>query len=150
MSSDAFRNDLALLLANNTALANIGSVAGLQPSSAAGSLFIGLHTADPGQAGTDQTTNEVTVGQFTNYARVAVARTAGGWTVAGNNISNAAAINFPECSGGSGTTVTHFSVGYQTSGATKMIGSAALGSPRAVSAGITLSFAIGDLDINVT
>jgi len=47
-----------------------------------------------------------------------VARTTGGWGAAsGGSISPAAAITFPQGTGGSGT-VTHFSQGKSSSGAT--------------------------------
>ena len=89
-ASNAFENSLLLLILNNTNIANIGDATGLRGSSAAGNVYVGLHTADPGEAGT-QATSEAT---YTGYARVAVARTAGGWTVAGNAFSNTAAITF--------------------------------------------------------
>jgi len=54
------------------------------------SLFIALHTADPGEDGT-QATSEVS---YTGYARVAVARTAGGWTVSAGSVSPTANIEF--------------------------------------------------------
>ena len=54
---------------NNTDFANIGDAGGLQNSATAGSLYVSLHTADPGEAGS-QTTNEA---NYTSYARVAVA-----------------------------------------------------------------------------
>lgn len=66
------------LLFNNTNAANIGDATGLRGSSTAGNLYISLHTSDPGATG-DQTTNEAT---YTSYARVAVVRSASGWTVA--------------------------------------------------------------------
>lgn len=140
--SNAWENDLLLLLFNNTAAANIGDASGIQPSAGAGSLYISLHTADPGEAG-DQTTNEAT---YTSYARVAVARSGAGWTVSANAVSNAGAINFPQATGGSNT-ITHFAVGTAASGGGKILYSGALTSSLAVSNGITPSFAIGDLDI---
>ena len=45
----------------------------------------------PADAG-NQTTNETA---YTSYARVAVARTSGGWTVTGNSVSPTANIDFP-------------------------------------------------------
>jgi hypothetical protein len=65
------------LLFQNLDFAGIGDAGGLQNSASAGSLYVSLHTADPGVAG-DQTTNEVA---YTSYARVAVARSEAGWTV---------------------------------------------------------------------
>lgn len=110
--SNSWENALLLLLFNNTNVANVGDATGLRGSSTAGSLYISLHTADPGEAG-DQTTNEAT---YTSYARVAVARSGAGFTVSGNSMNFAAAVNFPAGTGGSGT-VTHFGIGTASSGA---------------------------------
>jgi hypothetical protein len=76
-------------------------------SSPAATITVALHTSSPADAGT-QATNEIA---YTGYARVAVARTAGGWTVTGNSVSPAAAITFGEMTAGAGGTVTHFSTG---------------------------------------
>lgn len=101
---DSFENALLLLLFNNTALANIGNAGGLPASTLAGSFFIGLFTAAPSDsaAGTEVS--------YTGYARVAVARSAGGWTIAGNQASNAALITFGMMTAGAGGTVTHFGI----------------------------------------
>lgn len=56
------------LLFQNLAAAGIGDASGLQPSAVAGSLYVSLYTASGECA-------------YTSYARVAVARSAGGWTV---------------------------------------------------------------------
>lgn len=144
--SNLFETDLLKLILQNVTLANLGDGTGLVGSAAPGSLHIGLHTADPGEAG-DQTTNEVGTGAYAGYTRVAVARTVGGWTVSGNTGSNAAAVTFPSCSGGTGATITHFSVGHAISGAGRLVYKGALTSPLAVSNGIQPSFAIGALTI---
>lgn len=136
--SNAFETDLLNLIFNNVAAASIGDAGGLQPSAADGSLYISLHTADPGETG-DQTTNE---SAYTSYARVAVARTVGGWTVAGNQAETAGATTFPEATGGS-ETITHFGIGTAASGAGKLLASGALDASRAVSSGITPNFAAG-------
>lgn len=107
--SNSLENSLLQLLFNATAIANIADNAGTSPLT---NLYVSLHTADPGEAG-DQTTNEIA---YTSYARVAVARTSGGWTVTGNSVSPAAAITFPAGTGGSGT-ATHFGVGTASAGA---------------------------------
>jgi hypothetical protein len=104
--SNTFENDLLLLIFNNTSIANIGDAGGLIHSTTAGSLYLSLHTSDPGEGG-DQTTNEAT---YTGYARVAVARSSAGWTVSGGSVTLAANADFPIGGGGSGT-VTHFGVG---------------------------------------
>lgn len=121
--SNTVENELLLHVFQNSDIALIGDATGLRGSTTAGSLYVSLHTADPAEAG-DQTSNEAT---YTSYARVAVARTAGGWTVAANQVSNAAAINFPACTGGTNT-ITYFGVGASSAGAGKLILSGPLGS----------------------
>jgi hypothetical protein len=105
-------------------------------------LFISLHTADPGEAG-NQTTNECAYG---SYARQSVVRSASGWTVSGNQASNAALITFPEASSGS-ETVTHVAIGTATSGTGQILYKGALTASRAVSTGITPQFAIAALTV---
>lgn len=138
--SNSCETNLLTLLFNNTDWANIGDAGGLGGSTTAGSFYISLHTSDPGEAGT-QTTNETA---YTNYARVAVARSGAGWTVSGNQVTNAAAITFPQC-GVSGATITHFGLGRASSGAGELLYSGALNDSLAVSNLITPSFAIGQL-----
>lgn len=144
--SNAAETALLQLIFNNTNWANVGDATGLRGSTTAGSFYVALHTADPGEAG-DQTTSEAT---YTGYARVAVARSAGGWTVSGNNVSNTAAVTFGACTAGS-STVTYASVGVASAGASQIIARMAFTTPAslAISAGITPSFAIGELDVNV-
>ena len=142
-ASDAFENDILLLLFNNTNIANLGDAVGVRGSSAAGSLFIALHTADPAETGT-QTTNETS---YTGYARVAVARSGAGFTVSGTaptQVVNAATVTFGACTAGT-PTITHFSIGRDTSGAGEILVSGALTASLAVSPGITPSFAAGQL-----
>lgn len=140
--SNTFENDLLQLIFNNVDVALIGDAAGLQNSATAGSLYVSLHTADPGEAGAQNTSETA----YTNYARVAVARTVGGWTVSGSTVSNAALVQFPQC-GVTGATLTHFGVGTDSSGAGKLLYSGALTASLAVSSGIQPQFAAGDLDI---
>jgi hypothetical protein len=139
---NTFENDLLLLIFNNTDAALIGDATGLRGSSSAGSLYVLLHTGDPGEGG-NQTTSE---SAYTSYARVAVARSGSGWTVSGNAVSNAALVQFPQCTGGS-ETITHFAVGTASSSTGKVLYKGALSAPLAVSSGIQPQFAIGDLDI---
>lgn len=127
-----FENDLLLLLFQNANIANLGDATGVRGSTAAGSLFISLHTADPGEAGT-QATNEIS---YTGYARVGLARTSGNFTVSGNAVSFAANVDFGACTAGSGT-ATHFGIGMASSGATRLMYKGALSPTIAVSAGVT-------------
>jgi hypothetical protein len=128
------------LLFLNTDWAGIGDAGGLQNSAAAGSFYIALHTADPGEAGT-QATNEIA---YTSYARVAVARNAGGWTRTVSTVANTALVQFPQCTGGSGT-ATHFSIGQDVSGAGQIILKGALSASLAISNGIQPQFAASAL-----
>lgn len=119
--SDAFENDVVALIFNNTNAANIGDATGLRGSVTAGSLFLSLHTADPGEAGT-QSTNEVTVAAYGQYARQAVARSSAGFTVAGNSVTLTANVDFPQMTSGTGGAVaTHFGIGVASSGATRLL-----------------------------
>lgn len=105
-------------------------------------LYLSLHTADPGEAGS-QTTSEAT---YTSYDRVAVTRSGAGWTVSGNQASNAALVQFPQATGGTNT-ITYVGVGTASSGAGQLLYSGALNSSLSVSSGIQPQFAIGALTI---
>jgi len=140
--SNSFENSLLQLLFNNVDIANIGDAAGIQNSAAAGSLYLALHTGDPGEAG-DQTTSECA---YTSYARIAIARTVGGWTVATNTSTNAALAQFPECTGGS-ETITYVSIGTLSAGAGVILYSGALTASRSVSSGIQPQFAASALTV---
>lgn len=100
---DVFEGDLLKLIFNATAIANIADNAATAPLT---NLYLALHTADPGEAGT-MATSEIA---YTSYARKAVARTTAGFTVSGNSVTLAANQDFATGTGGSGT-ATHFSVG---------------------------------------
>lgn len=106
-------------------------------SAPATNLYISLHNASPGDAGS-QNTNETA---YTNYARVAVLRTTAGWTIAGatpTNSQNAAVINFPQC-GATGDTLTHYGIGLSASGAGTLLEYGTIGAGPAY--GFTCSLA---------
>lgn len=129
----------------NLDVANIGDATGLRGSTAPGSYYVALCDGDPGETG-DLATNELTLAQYGQYARVAVVRSAGGWTVSGNQVSNAAAVTFAEMTTGTGVTATHFAICRAGTIATDdAVRFAALTSPLAISANITPEFAIGAL-----
>lgn len=130
--SNAMENGLLELIFKNTNFANIGDVTGLRGASTAGSVYLSLHTADPGEGG-DQTTSEC---NYTNYARVAVARSGSGWVVTANSASPAANVDFPACGGGSNT-ATYFGVGTASSGSGVLLGSGAISPSIAISSGVT-------------
>ena len=114
-------------------------------TSPATSLYLSLHTGDPGEAGS-QTTNEATYG---SYARVGVVRTAGGWTVASDTVTNAALVQWPACTSGSNT-ITYFGVGTLSAGAGQLLFSGVLTSSIPVATPVQPQAAIGALSISVT
>lgn len=129
----------------NADWANIGDAAGLQNSSAAGSLYVALYTVAPSDstAGTEC--------DYTDYTRVAVERSAGGWTVSGGNASNTAAVTFPTA----GTTTEDVAVAFgilTAAAAGDLLFWGDITTPAAginINTGITPEIAIGDLDINL-
>jgi hypothetical protein len=127
--SNAFENSLLKLIFNATAIANLADNAATSPLT---NLYVSLHTADPGEAG-DQSTSEAT---YTSYARVAVLRTSGGWTVTNNSVSPVANIDFANCTGGTNT-ITYFGVGTASTGAGVLYYSGTVSPSISVSSGVT-------------
>jgi hypothetical protein len=126
--------DLCLLIFNDTTLSWDANT----------DLYVSLHTADPGEAG-NQTTSEAS---YTSYARVAVARSGSGWTVSGNAVSNTALVQFPQCTGSSNT-ITHVAIGTALSSTGQIIAKGALSSSLSVSSGIQPQFAASDLSFSL-
>ena len=124
-----WENSILLLLFNATATTNVADNAASSPLT---NLYVSLHTSDPGETGT-QSTSECNYG---SYARVAVARSGSGWTVTANSVSPVSAISWPACTGGTNT-ITHFSVGVATSGASKILYSGTVTPNISVSTGVT-------------
>ena len=112
--TDLFENDLVDLIFNGTAISNIADNAATSPLT---DLYISLHTADPGESG-DQTTNEIA---YTNYARLAVARTSSGWTVTDNEAALTSAIEFAAGVSGDTGTITHFGIGTDATGTGRLL-----------------------------
>lgn len=111
--SSTFDNDLLKLIFNGTPIANIADNAATGPLT---SLYLSLHTADPG-AGGSQTTSEAA---YTSYARQGVLRTSAGFTVSGASVTLAASVIFPTATGGS-ETETYAAVGTASTGAGKIL-----------------------------
>lgn len=143
-ASDTLETGLLAQLFNNMAFTGVGDTNGLPSSTAAGALYISLHTASPGEAGA-QNTSEA---NYTGYARVAVARTAAGWTVSGNGVTNVADILFGECTAGS-STITHFGIGTAATGAGKLMIYVPLTASLPVTVGIAPKFAAGAISVTV-
>ena len=113
--SDAFESELLELIFNGVAIAGIAQ----NHSAPLASLYFSLHTADPGEKGS-QITNECAYG---SYARQAVAR--GAFTVfedttdpnnSVNTVRPNADVPFPVATSGS-ELATHYAIGRAASGA---------------------------------
>lgn len=137
--SDALENDLLELLFFGTAIADLAENDATSPAT---NLYLSLHTASPGETGT-QATNETT---YTSYARVAVARTTAGWTVTGSTCAMNANADFPACTGGT-STITHWGLGTNaTAGAAGyLMYYGALSASIAVSSGVTPRINAGNI-----
>jgi hypothetical protein len=107
---------------------------------AATSLYVALHTADPGESG-----SYASEANYTSYARVGVLRSGSGFTVSGNTVQNAGIVQFPQSTGGTNV-ITHVSVGTADSGG-QMLYSGALNAPLTVTNLIQPQFAAGSLTI---
>lgn len=129
----AFANSLAQLIFWNTNIANIGDATGLRGASTVGNLWLTLHTASPGSAGT-AVTNEVS---YTGYARVQLARSNAAWVISGNVVSPIADVSFPANSGGTTQTATHWGIVNTASGAGVLLVSGTL-SPSQVIAPLAI------------
>jgi hypothetical protein len=127
--TDALENDILDLLFCGVAIADLADNDATSPAT---SLYMSLHTADPGEAGT-QSTSEAT---YTSYARVARTRSSVGFTVLTNSCALAANCDFPAATGGTNT-ITHWGVGVAASGAGYLMYKGALASSIAVVSGVT-------------
>lgn len=109
MKFTAFSGSLAEAIAHNSDITGIS-----RGTSSAGSLYMGLHYADPGRAG-NQSTNEMT---YTGYGRVGIPRTTGGLTVTGPSWSPATDVTFGQrTDGGSASIGLYMSIGTASTGA---------------------------------
>ena len=139
-----FANDYLQLIFNAV------TITGLARDDAApiANLYISLHTADP-TAGGNQASSEATYG---GYARIAVARTAGGWTVTTNSVANFAQLTVPSWASGATNTLTYFAIGTVVApGAGKILYGGPLTNPVVMSAGNpTATIAAGGVTVTVT
>jgi hypothetical protein len=98
-------------------------------------FYVQLHTADPGSAGTTAVAGETTRKLATFGA------------ASGGAITTTAALTWTSVS--TTETLSHVSF-FDASSAGNFLGSDALNTPRAVTAGDTFEIAIGDLDLSIT
>lgn len=123
-------NDFLKLILNGTAIANIADNAASSPLT---NLYGSLHTATLTK-NSAQNSSEAAYG---SYARVAIARSTGGFTAASAQSSTlVAAMTFPTATSGS-ETETHAMLGTASSGAGKNLWWGSINSPVGVTSGVT-------------
>lgn len=128
---NTFINDFLKLLLNATPIANIADNAASSPLT---NLYLSLSTGTLSAAST-QTTTEAA---YTSYARVAVARTTGGFTAStAQSSALVATASFPAATGGS-ETETYAMLGTDgTTGAGKNLYFGSISPSLAVASGVT-------------
>ena len=126
--SNTFENQLLQLIFNGTAITGLAA----NSASPITQIWMALHTADPGEDGT-QTTSEVA---YTGYARVAVNRNTGGWVVTGNSVSPVAAVEFGEMTAGTTGTATWVTIGTSQTGVGQVLYRGALTPAIAYAVGV--------------
>ena len=130
--TDYFENALLKLIFQAIPIAALADNAATAPAT---TLYLSLHTADPTDAATGQTTNECT---YTNYIRIGLTRAGSHWTVTGNSVSPVSNVEFPACATGFvGTQIaTHAGIGLSASGAGVLIYSGPISPSISIGAGV--------------
>lgn len=103
-----FGQNVLKLFLSAIAIANLADNAATSPTT---NSYASLHTASP--SGAVQTTNEAT---YPSYARVAIARTSGGWDYSGAIATLHANASWPASTGSPSETYTHVGFGTLSSG----------------------------------
>ena len=126
--SNYLEGGLVGLIFNGTTIANLAG-ASTAPST---SLVLALHTANPGETGT-QNTNECA---YTSYARLKTGRNSSEWTVTTAGVASPTTIlSWPQATGGS-ETATHISISLSTASTTSILYYGALNPNITISNGI--------------
>lgn len=139
-ATNALETALLQLIFNGTTIASLAQNASSSPYM---TFYISLHTGDPGEAGTQASAETA----YTGYARLAVARDGTGWTISGNEASNAAQIAFGLCTANPGSPVTHFGIGTSLTGSGNLLLSDPLDSSVTMQVGVTPIFSAGALKV---
>lgn len=145
-ATNLFEDDLLDLIFTNVAAPNVGDAGGLLPSAAPNSFHISLHTGNAiSDTSTLQTDSEAA---YSGYAREAVARSTGGWSVASGTVTNDALITFTISASGP-ETETDVGIGFATAGAGVLQIFSTLDADLVVNSGVTPEFAISALAISL-
>lgn len=139
--STATCNKLLDLVLNGIAWTDIAENDASSPLT---SLYLSLHSADPG-VGNSQLTNEVA---YTNYVRIPISRVAfaGFLAASSGQAVNAALLQFAQC-GVTGATATHVAIGTASSGAGNVLYAGALNSSLPIANTIRPQFSAAALTV---
>ena len=129
MLSNAFANDLLRLVFHGATIDGLAA----DITGGLGQLYISLHTEDPGAAGT-QETSEV---DYEGYTRIAIPRTADGFTIDGTVMNPTEAWEFGEMTAGDPQTATYMAIGTDETGPGKILFRAAMQPTIALAEGVT-------------
>ncbi len=129
MGNTAITNLLNLLF-NGTTWSTVANNATVSPLT---SLYLALHTADPGAAGA-QNTSEA---GYSGYARQPVTRDNTGFTISSQSVTLTAAVNFPAAPTDATDNLKFWSVGTVISGAGQIFYSGPIGVNLGVGSGFT-------------
>ena len=111
--SDTTENAVLNLIYRATPWANYADNAAATPET---NIIVGLHTADPTDAGTMASSESA----YGGYARQNVLRSTGWTAAAAGSVALAANLDFPSSSGAA-TTITNFSTGKSGGGASAIL-----------------------------
>lgn len=128
--ADVTENALLNLLFSATTFANYAINATSSPET---NIVVGLNTADPGEAGAQNTSETA----YASYARVNVARSTGWTTSTVGSVSPVATISFPAGTAGSSDVVTFFTTGKSGGGASPILFSGTVSPSITTGSGIT-------------
>lgn len=127
------------ILYQAVAWANVADNAASSPLT---NLYCALHTGTLNASSVGNTSEAA----YTSYARVAVARSTGGWDITNAVINPHATVSFPAATGGS-ETETYASVSVGSSGTSVILHWGALTTSLPVVSGVTPSFSTSNLTI---
>lgn len=119
---------------------------GGQSFTPAGTLYVHLYTATPGETGGG---TEVSTGVWTNYAAAAVPNDITNWDAysGGSQVANSGAISFGTATiSGTEPVVTHFAI---KDGSGNLYGYGALSASKTIYNGSTVSFGAGALVVSL-
>jgi hypothetical protein len=132
--SDTTESAILALVFNATTWSNYAINATTSPET---TINVSLNT---GANVTDTDTMSTSEISYTGYARLAPARTSGGWTVSGTSpttVNPAAALTFGQMTAGAGGTVTTFTTGKSGGGAAAVLWGGLVSPNITVSNGVT-------------